>query len=292
MSELSTFKIGGPGALVVEAETESGLVALLRVLDRENVAFHVIGLGSNVLFPDGGLDDAIVRLGRGFYRSRFWGDRVTAGGGLALAQLAQTAARRGLVGIEALTGFPSSVGGAVYMNAGCYGTEISDVLLRATVVSKRGVRARLSVEDLAPGYRSSKLQQTGGVVTRVTLQLRRGNAAEAQARIHELNRRRWASLPSGQGNAGSIFKNPPGDHAGRLIEACGLKGLMIGGAQISPKHANVIVNLGGAKAVDVLELMLRASNEVAQRFGIELTPELVLIGDLRQRWLDGHASRL
>jgi UDP-N-acetylmuramate dehydrogenase len=188
------------------------------------------------------------------------------------------------VGLEALTGFPSTVGGGVYMNAGCYGTEIKDLLVAATVVDRAGAVRRLSTAELRAGYRSTALQDTGTVVTRAVLRLRRGDPAQALARIEELNAKRRASLPSGHPNAGSIFKNPPGDYAGRLIEACGLKGKTAGGAQVSPHHANVIVNLGAARADDVLALMAEARREVARRFGVALEPEVVLLGSLRRRW--------
>jgi UDP-N-acetylmuramate dehydrogenase len=248
------------------------------------VEAHLLGLGSNVLIPDEGLSGVVLRLGGGFLRYRVWGRRVTAGGGLPLPRLARAMAARGLVGIEALTGFPSTVGGAVYMNAGCYGTEIADVLVAATLVDQMGARRRIGVAELGAGYRSTRLQGSGDIVTRATLELAAGDAAAALARIRELNAKRRASLPGGLPNAGSIFKNPPGDYAGRLIEASGLKGAAAGGARISPRHANVIVNEDGARALDVLELMLRARREVAQRFQIRLEPEVVLTGSLAGRW--------
>jgi UDP-N-acetylmuramate dehydrogenase len=197
---------------------------------------------------------------------------------------------RGLLGLEALSGFPSTVGGAVCMNAGCYGAEIKDVLVGASVVERDGTPRRLRTVDLEPGYRSTRLQQTGAVVTRALLRLRRGDPAAALRIIDEIGERRRASLPSGLPNAGSIFRNPPGDYAGRLIEACGLKGATAGGAQISPQHANVIVNRGGARARDVLELMLRARRAVDERCGVRLDPEIVLCGPLAQEWRRSCAS--
>jgi UDP-N-acetylmuramate dehydrogenase len=151
-------------------------------------------------------------------------------------------------------------------------------------VERDGSCRRLSRADLEPGYRTTRLQGSGSIVTRAVFRLTRGDAASALARINELNRRRRASLPSGLPNAGSIFKNPPGDFAGRLIEACGLKGRREGGAEISPRHANVIVNVDRASAADVLALMVVARGAVAARFGVELEPELVLVGSLQERW--------
>jgi UDP-N-acetylmuramate dehydrogenase len=170
------------------------------------------------------------------------------------------------------------------MNAGCYGTEIRDVLGWASLVDPDGGRRTVGAEELEPGYRRTNLQGTATIVTAACFDLRAGDAVAAVARIDELNRKRWASLPSGVANAGSIFKNPPGDHAGRLIEACGLKGAVHGGAEISPKHANVIVNRGGARAADVLRLMHDARHAVRRQFGIELVPEVILAGSLARGW--------
>jgi UDP-N-acetylmuramate dehydrogenase len=158
------------------------------------------------------------------------------------------------------------------------------VLVSVRLVERDGTRRRVATAELEPGYRTTALERTGGIVTRALFELAPGDPQALLARMEEINSRRWASLPSGHPMAGSIFKNPPGDYAGRLIDACGLKGQQVGGAQISPKHANVIVNLGGARAADVLELMSRARREVRRRFGVELEPEVVLAGGLRTAW--------
>ncbi|MBZ0103221.1 MAG: UDP-N-acetylenolpyruvoylglucosamine reductase, partial [Thermoanaerobaculia bacterium] len=171
-------------------------------------------------------------------------------------------------------------GGAVFMNAGCYGVEIRDVLRSARLVGRDGARRRVTTVELEPAYRSTNLKRSGEIVTRALFELAPGEPAALLARIDELNARRWQSLPSGVANAGSVFRNPPGDYAGRLIDACGLKGTRAGAAEISPRHANVIVNTGGATARDVLTLMRRMRDEVAERFGVRLVPELMLLGDL------------
>ncbi len=215
------------------------------------------------------------------------GDQVECGAAVSLARLARATVSEGLLGLEALGGFPSSVGGAVYMNAGCYGVEIKDLLLEAVVVEADGSRRRVSASELVAGYRSTALQGTGCVVTRAVLQLERGDPGEGLRRLQELNKKRRHSLPSGRPNAGSIFRNPPDDFAGRLIEECGLKGERRGGASISRRHANVIVNAGDARAEDVLALMLQARREVLARYGVELRPEIVLTGSLAQAWLQG-----
>lgn len=284
LARLTTFRIGGPAEALVDVGSARSLAALLRMVARRGAPFHLLGLGSNVLMPDEGLPGVVARLAGDLRRVRVRGELVSAGGAVALPQLAKRMAERGLLGIEALTGFPSSVGGAVFMNAGCYGTEIKDTLVAATVVERDGTRRRYLTPELQPAYRRTVLQDTGGIVTRAVFRLHRGDAKAALARVGELNARRWASLPSGLGNAGSIFKNPPGDFAGRLVEACGLKGERRGGAEISLKHANVIVNTGGARAADVLELMRRMRAAVRERFGVELEREIVLAGDLADSW--------
>ncbi len=280
----STFRIGGPAQFLVRVHEDTALEALLSVTDRLGVPFELLGLGSNVLFPDEGLPGVVARLVGRFVDFEFQGDRVTAGGGVTLAKLARSASEKGLEGLEALSGIPSTVGGAVRMNAGSYGVEIKDVLVEAIVLERDGRRRRYGVEDLQPSYRSTVLRGSQGVVARATFQLREGNAEKAAAKIEELNRRRWAALPSGSPNVGSIFRNPEGDYAGRLIEACNLKGAARGDAQISPKHANVIVNNGGARASEVMDLMLVARRAVSDRFGVELVPEVELMGSLRERW--------
>lgn len=280
----STFRIGGPAEWLVDVASTAGLVSLLAWVRRHDQPFHLLGLGSNVLFPDEGLSGVVARLVGEFRRCRFRAEWVSAGAGMPLPQVARRSAQRGLVGLEALSGFPSTVGGGVVMNAGCYGTEIKDVLVRATVIGADGHRRRVGLAELRPAYRSTALQSSPAVVTRALFRLRHGDAALALARIDEINSRRHKSLPSGLPNAGSIFKNPPGDYAGRLIEAVGLKGRAIGGARISEKHANVIVNTGGATAVDVVALMGEARRSVLERFAVHLEPEIVLAGALRQRY--------
>ncbi len=286
----TTFKIGGPAELFVEVATEAALAALLAAVREAGCPFLLIGLGSNLLAPDEGLPGVVARLAGDFRRIQLRGTRALAGAAVPMPHLARATAKAGLTGLEPLCGFPSTVGGAVWMNAGCYGREIKDVLISAWLVDSAGGRRRIGVEDLGAGYRSTALQATDALVTRASFRLTSADPANCLARIEELNARRWASLPSGVGNAGSIFKNPPGDYAGRLIEACGLKGSAEGGALISDKHANVIINRGGARARDVLALMLEARRAVEERFGVTLRPEVVLAGRLGEAW-QGHQAR-
>lgn len=284
LSHHTTFRIGGPAEWLVEVPTLRGLRALLQVVEGTGAPFHLLGLGSNVLIPDDGLPGVVVRLTGYFRRVRVSGTRVSAGAALPLAQLARRMSARGLVGLEALSGFPSTVGGAVYMNAGCYGTEIKDLLVRATLLDRSGALRRIGVADLQAGYRRTALRSGDDIVTRASFELERGSAITALARIRELNQRRWESLPSGLPNAGSIFRNPQGDYAGRLIEAVGLKGRRLGDAEISERHANVIVNHGCASAADVMGLMSQVHRTVSENFGVMLEPEIILTGGLGDRW--------
>ena len=291
LARRNTLRIGGPAELFVEVTHEEALRELLAAVQEVQVPLQILGLGSNVLIPDSGLEGVVVRLVDRFLEVSIDGFEVEVGAALPLAQLARTTATQGLRGLEALSGFPSTVGGAVYMNAGSYGLEIKDVLVSATVMDTSGHIRICTPAELDMGYRRTNLEGSGSIVTRAVLRLESGDPAEGLARIEELNRRRWQSLPSGQPNVGSIFKNPPGEYAGRLIEDCGLKGLRRGGAQISPKHANVIVNTGGATAAEVLDLMIEARRAVGKKHDIWLEPEVVLAGGLQSIWLSACSRR-
>jgi UDP-N-acetylmuramate dehydrogenase len=278
----STLRIGGPAEVLAEASSAAALAALRRAVDRAGLPFVVLGHGANVLIPDRGLPGVVARPVGELACFEFEGQEVRAGAAVPLARLARAAVRRGLGGLEALAGFPSTVGGAVFMNAGCYGTEIKDVLLEVRLLDRRGDEVVLPAAALAAGYRHTALFESDMVVTSARFALTPGDPQELEARMDALNRRRWQSLPSGRPNAGSIFKNPEGSSAGQLLDAAGLKGATVGAAQISERHANVIVNLGGATAADVVELMAKAQRAVRGRFGIVLEPELRLLGELEQ----------
>ena len=280
----TTLRIGGPADLLVRIRSEAALSEVLAISNRQEVPFLILGLGSNVLIPDEGIPGVVAILEGDLQQFRIDGVSVEAGAGLPLSRLAQVTVEKGLAGLEALGGFPSTVGGAVMMNAGCYGVEIKDVLESATIVHPDGAREILTPDDLGAGYRTTRLQGGRAVVVRAVFRLRESDPTAVRGRLLEVNRRRRQSMPGGRPNAGSVFRNPPGDHAGRLIDLCGLRGTQQGGAQISPEHANVIVNLGHARAEDVLALMVEMRQKVANRFGIDLKPELVLAGDLAARW--------
>ena len=234
-------------------------------------------MGSNILVADAGFPGYVLRLEGDFLKVQIEGPRLTAGGGAALGGVCAAAARAGLSGIEAISGIPSSIGGAVRINAGAYGGEIFDVLETVSLISRSGERREVPAEEIPHGYRWSRLIETREIVGRAVLRLTPAPKEEIEARTRTVAEKRRGALPS-EPNAGSVFKNPEGDYAGRLIEACGLKGERAGGAMISPRHANVIVNTGGAGSADVLVLMKRMRDEVREKFGVTLLPEVEMLG--------------
>jgi UDP-N-acetylmuramate dehydrogenase len=273
----TTWRIGGPARYLVRARTERALVRVLGETERTSLPVAILGMGSNVLVADAGFPGVVLRLEGEFLEVRVDGRLVDAGGGAPLGGVCAAAARAGLSGIEAISGIPSSIGGAVRINAGAYGSEIFDVVDRVRLVDRSGrVRDALGA-DVPHGYRWSELVATREIVSRAVLALTPAPREAIEAKTREVSEKRRGALPS-EPNAGSVFKNPEGDHAGRLIEACGLKGERRGGAEISGRHANVIVNTGGARAADVLELMRLMRNAVRRRFGVTLMPEVELLG--------------
>ena len=298
LARRTTLRIGGPPLASVDVGEVDALARVREVLAESGVGLQVLGIGANTLAPDHGLEKVVVRLRGAFLHHEVeeqHGDEVIlrAGAGVVLGKLAKSSVEAGFGGLEALGGFPASVGGAVTMNAGCYGVEMIDRIESVQAMDGEGRMTRLSGSELNASYRSTRFRDSDEVVTSTRLRLARGERSELRERLDELNRRRWESLPSGRPNAGSTFRNPEGDYAGRLIEACGLKGHCIGRAALSDKHANVVVNLGGARAVDVLDLMSLARERVLEQTGRVLEPEFVMLGELADAWAErfGDSSR-
>ena len=273
----TTLRIGGPARYFVEAHDAEALAALLRASRAAGLPVLALGKGSNLLVPDAGFPGVVFTLAGDFLGVRIEPPDVLAGGGVSLMSLAARTQRAGLSGLENLSGIPSSLGGAVRINAGSYGSELFDVLVSVDLVSGGGERRTDSASAIAHGYRWTALSDRDDVVTGARLRLAPTPPAEIASRMAEVTAKRKVALPK-QPNAGSIFKNPPGLFAGKLLEECGLKSRRIGGAQISPVHANVIVNVGGATAADVMSLMEEMKRVVKDRFGIELAAEIRLLG--------------
>jgi UDP-N-acetylmuramate dehydrogenase len=273
----TTLRIGGPARYFVEVHDAEALAALLRASRAAGMPVLALGKGSNLLVPDGGFPGVVFTLAGDFLESRVEFPEVAAGGGVSLMSLAMTTQRAGLSGLENLSGIPSSLGGAVRINAGSYGSELFDLLVSVDLISPDGARRTSPAAGIAHGYRWTALCDTGDIVTAARMRLAPKAPAEIASRMSEVTAKRRDALPK-QPNAGSIFKNPPGLFAGKLLEECGLKGRRVGGAGISPVHANVIVNLGGATASDVVALMEEMRRAVKVRFGVELEAEIRVLG--------------
>lgn len=275
----TTFRIGGPAEFLVEVHTMAELLGVLEVVTKYGLPLHILGNGSNVLVPDEGVPGVVLVLGGELAGRRIEGTRVVAGGGCNLPRLAVEVSRMGLGGLHFACAIPGTVGAGLVINAGAHGGEMSQVVAEAEVVWPEDGRVeRLRPEEIGFGYRTSRLLGTSAVVTEVVFDLYPADRDELAARIKELLERRKATQPLGLPNAGSIFRNPPGDYAGRLIEAAGCKGWRVGDAQVSEKHANFIVNLGRATARDVIALALKVRDAVESRFGVRLEPEVRIWG--------------
>jgi len=269
LASLTTYKLGGSARYLAIPEREQELVRIVGLLRDDPLPVAVLGRGSNVLISDRGFDGLVIRLGRGFS----WvsvGETVSAGSATPLPLLARTAARAGRTGLEFYVGIPGSVGGALTMNAGCHGSDTKDVLVTASVLDLSDAAAL----DLS--YRHSNLGPLQ-VVLQAEFATEPADAADCERRIREITRWRKAHQPGGVLNAGSVFKNPPGDSAGRLIDQAGLKGLIVGGARVSPMHANFIEAGRGATALDVYRLIRTVQARMEER-GISLEPEVRFLG--------------
>jgi UDP-N-acetylmuramate dehydrogenase len=294
MARHVSWRAGGAAERAYFPPDLDDLVEFLRGLPAGEPV-HMAGLGSNVLVRDGGLRGTVIFTHRalGGLRREATG-AILAEAGVASPKVARFAALNDLEGAEFLAGIPGTVGGALAMNAGCYGGETWDIVTDVTTVDRTGALRRHSRADYEIAYRHVRLKPVRGTQTPAALPageewfvaarfaLKRGRGEESRRKITELLKRRIATQPLGEPNAGSVFRNPPGDYAARLIEACGLKGRAIGGAEISPKHANFIVNRGNARAADIEALIDLAERSVREKFGIALEREVQIIGEARR----------
>jgi len=285
LARFTSMKIGGPADYFIDVEDGAALAAVLPLLRRHDTPVCLLGNGTNVLVSDRGVRGAVLHLG-GEFKKVVWHDegdsvRVAVGAAYAVTQLVREAVRKGYAGLEFAEGIPGSVGGALVMNAGAYGSEFEKVVEQVEAVNAAGEPILFARAEMTFTYRDSHLP-AGIVVTRVAIRLQKAEAVAVSSKLRELVGKRKSSQPSGNPNSGSMFRNPPGDFAGRLIEAAGLKGKRVGQAQIAERHGNFIVNLGGAKADDVRQLMELARSEVQRQFGVELIPEVKLLGEWQE----------
>lgn len=277
LGEHTSLRIGGPADFYVRARSEDDLLGAIKVAREHELPVFILGGGTNLLVSDRGIRGVVLH--NSWSETTVEGTTVTAASGTPLASVAAVAARSGIAGLEWMATVPGTVGGAVHGNAGAFGSDTSDALVDATLVDLNGDVWTQDRGSLGYAYRTSALQGTPIICLRARFRGVSGDRAAAVAKIKEMANQRIAKQPLAQPNTGSIFRNPEGDFAGRLIEAAGLKGARIGGAQVSEKHANFIVNTGEASAADVWALMQRCMAEVRERFGIELIPEVERVGE-------------
>ena len=291
MSKHTTWRAGGDADRYYQPADLDDWADFLRASPHDVI--HVIGLGSNLLVRDGGLRGTVVALHARLNDLRLIeqnqsGGLIYASAGVACAKVARFAAKHHLAGAEFLAGIPGTVGGALAMNAGCYGSETWEIVAQVQIITRNGEIVMRQPGEYAIAYRSVKRQsEPAGTIgaewfTGAYFRLAQGDQTQSRQRIKELLAQRVASQPLNMPNAGSVFRNPPGDYAARLIEACGLKGCHIGGAMVSPKHANFIVNTGNASAADIEALIMMVQSRVKKATGIALIQEVRIIGDARR----------
>ncbi|HKU56500.1 MAG TPA: UDP-N-acetylmuramate dehydrogenase [Gaiellaceae bacterium] len=279
LARFTTLGTGGPARAFARPESESEVEELLRWADERSLGVAVVGLGSNLLVADHGIDRLVLKLGGDLAKVEVENERLRVGGGAANAVALHRARAAGLGGFEFACAIPGTIGGGVWMNGGAYGGDFAGVLERALVATAAG-SGWLTPAELGLAYRHSELRH-GQVVVRAELRLRPRPPDEIKAEVRELNARRKEAQPTNRRTFGSVFKNP--DHelsAGRMLEACGLKGYRLGGAQISPKHANFIENADGATTADALALMTEARRRAHEQFGVRLEHEVEFLGEL------------
>ncbi len=286
LAGFTTLKVGGPARVHVDAQGDDDLAAVGRACHRHGVGWLIVGRGSNMLVSDRGWPGVAVSLGRGFRGYEVDGDRVRAGAAEPLPSLAVKLANEGFAGFAWAAAVPGSLGGAVRMNAGAHGGEMADHLVEAELFRLgSGTRETWPVATLGLRYRHSELP-SDAVVVAATLQLRRGDTDEVRDEISEIKQWRRDHQPINEPNCGSVFTNPDGDSAGRLVDAVGGKALSVGGARVSQLHANFIVTTPGATAADVRSLIRTLRQRVADEFGVVLRPEVQMIGDFDDGGLD------
>jgi UDP-N-acetylmuramate dehydrogenase len=279
LAPLTSFRLGGPAALYLEADGEEDLAAAARAVAAAGIPWIVLGKGSNVLVSDEGFPGLVIRLGKGFRWAGREGARLRAGGSMPLPALAGVALTHAMSGLEFGVAIPATLGGAVRMNAGAHDHAMDEVVEAVELYSIPDASSRtLPASECGFAYRRSELPE-GSVVTGATMMLRSGEAGAIRREMEAARAWRRATQPLAEPNCGSVFKNPPGDRAARLVEAAGAKGMIEGAAVVSPKHANFIVARPGATALDVDRLIHRVAGVVLDRLGVELEPEVQRVGN-------------
>lgn len=279
MAKHTSFRIGGPADVLAQPADEAELAALLKRAAEHAVPVTLIGNGSNLLVRDKGIRGLVIKLSNIFCSITVDGNVMTFGSGISLAMASKKAASLSLSGMEFAVGIPGTIGGAVYMNAGAYDGEMAKVVTCVRVMDMQGKISELQASELDFAYRHTALQNSGLIVISVTVALQPGEAESIKAKMDDFSQRRIAKQPLELPSAGSMFKRPPGYFAGTLIEQTGLKGYTVGGAQVSKKHAGFVVNVGGATAKDVLQLISDVQSKVFAAHGVRLEPEVLVLGE-------------
>lgn len=284
MSEFTTFRVGGPARLFFEPEDENILIEVLKLFKEYDVPFQIIGNGSNILVRDEGFDGAILRIGKSPNEVEVSENNLNAPAGVLLSYVSKLALDNGLSGLEFASGIPGSVGGAVFMNAGAYGAEVSDIFKSSKILYLSNFKIeKTDKSKMDFSYRHSILENEDsmptGIVLSAEFELKFDDKEKISERMKDYNSRRIAKQPLNLPSAGSFFKRPEGNFAAKLIEDSGLKGLCLGNAAVSEKHAGFIVNRGGASASDIIMLMNIVRETVYDRFGVMLEPEVRIIGE-------------
>jgi UDP-N-acetylmuramate dehydrogenase len=275
----TTMKIGGPADLFIEPTSIEGLKKTMQLVQKYRVNWRAIGRGSNLLVSDQGIEGVVIKLGNNLKDMKLDGTQLTVGAGYSIVALAVLISKKGLSGLEFASGIPGSVGGAVYMNAGAHGSDISKILTNAHILFEDGSLQWLSIDEMEFSYRTSVLQKKRpGIVVEARFQLTEGDKEQIVAVMQKNKDYRKVTQPYDSPCAGSIFRNPLPHFAGKLIEEAGLKGFQIGGAQISEMHGNFIVNAGNAKAFDVLQLIEYVKKTIVEKYNIQMETEVEIIG--------------
>lgn len=279
MSRHTTFAIGGPAdcmALPANPEQTSAVILLAK---RYSIPLTIIGKGSNLLVRDKGIRGLVLKIGEEMADLRCTGETLTVGAGALLSDVAKFAASHSLSGLEFAVGIPGSIGGAVFMNAGAYDGEMSQVVERVRAVCGDGTIRDYTAEEIRFGYRKSLFQETQGIICEVSLKLQRQDSQKILAQMEDLTRRRESKQPLEWPSAGSTFRRPPGFFAGTLVEESGCKGLCCGDAKVSEKHAGFIINSGQASAEEVQSLIRLVQRRVKEKTGVDLWPEVIILGE-------------
>ncbi|MFP4198658.1 MAG: UDP-N-acetylmuramate dehydrogenase [Halanaerobium sp.] len=280
LAEYASFKVGGPADLFLTPEKISALKKLMPLIVRSGIPYFILGKGSNLIISDNGYRGIIIYTGR-LNNYQLAGNQITAESGLELKEIADIACENSLSGFEFAAGIPGSLGGALYMNAGAYGGEMKDVILKAQFVNQEGKLIELSKTELKLEYRTSILQKENPdwIAVNVTIELKKSKQKHIKNKMKKLHQKRWDKQPMDLPSAGSVFKRPPGHYTGLLIEKAKMKGYQIGGAQVSKKHAGFIVNKGNATAEDIVNLIEKVKEEVYKISGVQLEVEPRFLGE-------------